>query len=89
MEDLVGKKVYGFKFFGGPGFTYSMNDLIGKEAEIIAQYPDSCTVQFDKGGLWSYPYPEILLHLVEEDKPIEEIILNIKQLTSELWKKKI
>jgi hypothetical protein len=86
MEDknLVGKKMYGFKFSGGPGFTYSMKNFIGKEAEIISQNPDSCTVHFDKGGLWSYPYPEILDHLVEDERTIDEIIIEMKQLTSKL-----
>jgi hypothetical protein len=84
MEELVGKKMYGFKFSGGPGYTYGMKDLIDKEGEIIAQYPDSCTVQFYKGGLWSYPYPEILDHLVEDERTIDEIIIELKQLTSKL-----
>ena len=86
MNDLVGKKMLGFKFSGGPGFTYSMNSLIGKKGEIIHQHPDSCTVEFNGGGPWSYPYPEILDHLVdkEDDRTIEEIIIELKQLNSKL-----
>jgi hypothetical protein len=86
MEDLVGKKMYGFKFSDGPGFNSHMYDLIGKEAEILEYYPDhsTCTVKFDKLGLWSYPYPEILDHLVEDERTIDELLSEIKQLTSQI-----
>ena len=87
MEDLVGKKMYGFEFSGGPGFSHSMSSLIGKKGKIIHQHPDSCTVQFFKeGALWAYPYPEILNHLVdkEDQRTIDEIIIELKKLTSKL-----
>lgn len=92
MNELVGRKMLGFKFSGSPGFTVSMGSLIGKKGKIIYQHPDSCTVQFFKqGALWSYPYPEILNHLVdkEDERTIDQIINDVKQLTSELWKTKI
>lgn len=84
MEDLVGKKMYGFEFKDGPGFPHSMRYFVGKEGEILKHYSDVCTVSFDEGGLWSYPYPEILDHLVEEEKTIDQIINEVKQLTSQI-----
>ena len=48
-------------------------------------------MEFKNGETWSYPYPQILDHLVEKEKimeSMEEIILTMKQLTSELWKEK-
>ncbi len=84
MESLIGKKMLGFKFDGSPGFTFSMKDLIGKEGEIVRHYPESCTVQFPAGGIWSYPYPEILNHLVEDARTIDELLTEMKQLISKL-----
>lgn len=89
MEDLKGKMIYGFKFSDGPGYTPSMKDLVGKLGVIISQHDKLCQVKFPRVGVWSYPYPEILDHLVEKEKTIEEIIIELKQITSELWKTKM
>jgi hypothetical protein len=85
MKELVGKMMYGFKFKDGPGYTHMMKDLVGKLAVIKTHYNKVCLVQF-KGGIWSYPYPEILDHLVvkEDNRTIDEIIIELKQLTSQL-----
>jgi hypothetical protein len=61
-----------------------MKYLIGKEG-TIACFDSSgtiCSVQFEHSR-WSYPYPEILNHLVE-DKTIEELLNEIKQLNTQL-----
>ncbi len=84
MESLIGKKMYAFKFDGPPGFTFSMKELIGKEAVIKTQTPVSCQVKFSDGTHWAYPYPEILNHLVEDERTIDEIIIELKQLTSRI-----
>lgn len=86
MEDLVGKMMYGFEFSGGPGYAYAMKDLVGKIGVIKTQYEKSCQVQFPRGGIWSYPYPDIIDHLVdkEDDRTVDEIIIELKQLTSQL-----
>ena len=88
-KDIIGKKMLGFKFKDGPGFSSSMNDFIGKEGEIIKKYPDSYAVMFSDCTSYAYPYPEILDHLVEDEKTIDELLTEMKQLTSELWKTKI
>ncbi len=86
MKDLVGQMMYGFKFSGGPGYTYMMKDLVGKLGVIKGQYDKVCQVMFSDGAYWNYPYPEILDHLVEkeDDRTIDEIIIELKQLTSQL-----
>jgi len=100
MKDLIGKKMYGFKFSDGIYYSPRMNKHIGKIGNIfyIDERDDeddvstSYRVEFENGETWSYPYPQILDHLVEEEKvmeSMEEIILTMKQLTSELWKEKI
>lgn len=94
MRDLLGEQMYGFKFKSRIFYSQNMNKHVGKIGTIIEQhhYDDTnlygCRVEFENGEVWSYPYLEVLEHLVDDKKPIEEIILNIKQLTSELWKEK-
>jgi len=91
MEHLIGKKVIAFEFSGGPGFNVAMGKLIGQEGTIEQCYANesSCRVMFNSGQQWSYPYPEILDHLVENSKSIEDILIEMKQLTSQIWKTKI
>jgi hypothetical protein len=84
MKELVGKMMYGFKFKDGPGYTHMMKDLVGKLAVIKTQNDKVCQVMFSDGAYWNYPYPEILDHLVEDERTIDEIIIELKQLTSKL-----
>jgi len=91
MEDLIGKQVKGFKFIGNPdsvNYNMSMNKYIGVIGKIKSVRNDSVTVMFHNHDNWSYPYPEILDHLVEEEpeeeQSIEEILNNIKNLTKDL-----
>ena len=90
MEDLIGKKIIGFKFSDGPGFASGMERLIGQEGTIKQCYNEekTCRVIFKSGEGWAYPYPEILDHLVE-DKTTEELLNDIKQLNSKLWNQMI
>jgi hypothetical protein len=90
MEDLIGKKILAFEFSGDPGINTAMIKLIGKEGIIHSYHPDgsACRVVFNNTESWSYPYPEILNHLVKE-KTIEELLIEMKQLTSQVWKQKI
>ena len=83
MEDLVGKMMYGFEFSGGPGFTHSMENLVGEIGVIKTQTPTTCGVRI-RGAFWNYPYPEILNHLVEDERTVDEIIIELKQLISKL-----
>ena len=84
MKELVGKMMYGFKFKDGPGYTHMMKDLVGKLAVIKTQNDKVCQVMFSNGAYWNYPYPEILDHLVEDERTIDEIIIELKELTSKL-----
>ncbi len=82
----------GFKFEGGPGWNSSMHRCIGKVGTILKGMHPYCYVIFEDNSRWSYPYPEILDHLVvveEEEQTIEQILNNMKKLTEELWKQKI
>lgn len=86
MDSLIGKKAKGFKFENGPGYMPRMkkyNNIIGT---IINHNKNVCHIKFDNDddGGWSYPYPEILDYLVEEEQSIEEILNNIKNLTKDL-----
>jgi hypothetical protein len=86
-EDILGKKVIGFKFEGGPGWNSSMDKHIGKIGTIKKQSKSWCVVVFSSGERWSFPYPEILEHLVEkeeEELTIEQILNNMKKLISQI-----
>ncbi len=83
-KDIIGKKMLGFKFKDGPGFSSNMNDFIGKEGKIIRKYPGSYGVMFSDGSRYAYPYPELLDHLVEDEKTIDELLTEMKQLISKL-----
>jgi len=87
-DSLIEKQVKGFKFKDGPGYMSRMNIYIGVIGTIKSVRSDSVTVKFPNHDTWSYPYPEVLDHLVEEEPEeeltIEEILNNIKKLTSEL-----
>jgi hypothetical protein len=85
-ENLIGKKMLGFKFSNGPGFASEMEKFIDKEGTIIVHYNNACTVRFSKNKIWSYPYPEILEHLVEDqkEKTIEELIVELKKSMSNI-----
>ena len=89
--DIIGKQIIGFKFEGGPGWNSSMHRCIGKVGTILKGMHPYCYVIFEDNSRWSYPYPEILDHLVEkeEEQTIEQILNNMKKLTEELWKQKI
>ena len=90
--DIIGKQIIGFKFEGGPGWNSEMYSHIGEIGTIIKETHKWYSVKFPSGPKWSFPYPEILDHLVEEEEEeqtIEQILNNIKKLTEELWKQKI
>ena len=94
-KELIGKQVYGFRFKKSSlHYSPSMDVHIGKIGTIIEYYNDEMddieysTVKFKNGECWCYPYPEILNHLVDE-RTVDELLTQMKQLTSELWKTKI
>ena len=89
---IIGKQIIGFKFEGGPGWNSEMDSHIGEIGTIIKKSYKWCSVIFPCDAKWSFPYPEILDHLVveeEEEQTIEQILNNMKKLTEELWKQKI
>ena len=84
-ESLIGKKAKGFRFKDGPGYLSIMNKYIGDIGTIESQGEKTCTIKFNNGNRWGYPYPEIIDHLVEEEQQsIEQILNNIKNLTKDL-----
>lgn len=89
MEDLIGKKAKGFKFSGYPTHIKYMDKYDGVVGEISNYTTGTVrSIKFPDGNFYNYPYPEILNHLVEEEpeeeQTIEQILNNIKKLTSEL-----
>jgi len=81
MENHLNKRVKGFRFSGGPGFTTSMKRFIGDIGTIQSCNEKVYLVKFDDGGMYNYPYPDILKHLVE-DEPVnlDDILQQIKNL---------
>ena len=93
MKELIGKEIYGFRFKRlDLHYSPSMDIHIGKIGTIIEYYNDQMdnieyfTAEFKNGETWSYPYPEILNHLVDDRRTVDELLIEMKQLTSELWK---
>lgn len=89
MESLIGRKAKGFKFSGYPTHTKDMDKYDGVVGEICGYTIGTVrSIKFPSGQYYNYPYPEILKHLVEEEpeeeQTIEQILNNIKKLTSEL-----
>lgn len=67
QEQLIGKKVRGFKFDGyPPGWTIEMLDCIGKIGVCKSfHYPsNSIKVLFDDGQVWHYPVEQIKKHIL-------------------------
>lgn len=84
-ESLIGKKVRGFRFKDGPGYLSNMDRYIGSIGTITRHGENTCSIKFNNGDSWGYPYPEILDYLIEEEEQsIEEILNNIKNLTKDL-----
>lgn len=85
MEELVGKEIYGFKFIKHSlHYSPSMDIHIGKIGTIEHQDDDMCNVRFKNGEVWSYPYPEILNHLVDDGRTVDELLIEMKQLISRI-----
>lgn len=74
MEDIKGRKIIAFEFKGGPGMTDAMIRQAKKRSiGVIEEFNGiNCIVNFPEIGRWTYPYPEILQHMLPE----EEIDLN-------------
>ena len=89
-EELIGKKVRGFKFDNGKycnlDYAINMDDYIGKEGVII-EYDsgfNSYGVRFEDGMSYHYPAERIEHHLVVEEPTIEELEMSKKSLQSAL-----
>lgn len=84
MEDLIGKKVKGFKFEGD--YSSKMNRYIGEVGEIINVNLAETIVRVEfTNGSWCYPADQIEKHLVKE-LPKSFACTNTNQ---ELWDKYI
>ena len=71
MEDIIGRKIIGFIFKGGPGVTGDMKKKIGKTGVIESTNGIHYMVRFSDGHAWCYPYPELLSHMLPEEKEID------------------
>lgn len=68
MEDLVGRKVKGFRFFhntSSAGWNPGMSKHIGEVGVITYQYDGVVRVEF-KNDWWYYPIEGIVQQLVDE-----------------------
>jgi hypothetical protein len=67
-SDLVGKKVIGFEFVGGPGFSEKMKKYVGKVGVVTRVSGDRSIANVDFGDdSWYYPLDKLTEHLVVED----------------------
>ena len=76
-RELLGKEMLGFKFnkIGSLDFVQEMEEFVGKKGKITRASIHSCSVRFPNSfHTWSYPYLQVLEHLVENQKE-EEIDL--------------
>lgn len=73
-DELIGKKIYGFKFesrkYNSLLYEPKMDSLIGEIGRITDYIPfyDSYEVEF-KNEFWSYPYELIEQHIVKDEIP--------------------
>jgi len=85
MDELLGRKITAFKFEGAPGMTHYMQLKVGEVGMITYTGHGYCSVKFTDGARWSYPYPEVLSHLLPEeevdlDKLFKDLIKIIKKV---------
>ena len=75
MNNLIGRKIKGFKFEGKEWLPYVgyMDDRIGEVGEITFLYSDSAQVFFNDGCFWRYPLDQIEKHLIPEENEIPEL----------------
>ena len=85
IESFIGKEIKGFAFSGPPGYIpHAMNEYVNMVGTITCFRSGSVNVEFPNGKSWAYPLNKINEHLVEPELTIEQILNNIKKLTSEL-----
>ena len=85
LKDLIGKEMLGFKFERDGTFVQDMEEFVGKKGKITRVSERSCSVKFPNStNTWSYPYSQVLEHLVENQKEeeidLEELFKQIKNL---------
>jgi hypothetical protein len=83
MNELLGRRITAFKFEGAPGMNQNMKLKVGEVGIITHAGRGYCNVIFTDGRKWSYPYPEILQHILPEeevdlDKLFKDLIKIIK-----------
>jgi hypothetical protein len=94
MENLIGKKIKGFKFEKTSRYSYvgSMDKHIGEIGVITNQDEYVVTVKF-KEDWWNYPLPEALEHIVQEEPIIPElgegVIMEVSQNQKQWFETKV
>ena len=89
MEDLIGRKVKGFKFRSIAVVAYDkyMSKHIGEIGTITKVDEKTCYVEFPDNAWW-YPLLRTVENLIEEEPEVEvsldELINNVKNLISKI-----
>lgn len=81
MEEYLGREITGFQFKGGPGFPEGMKKYVGQIGKVKSVGGLYWNIKFSDKKEYSYPYPEILDHLVaEEEIDINKLFEQISKL---------
>jgi hypothetical protein len=90
IEELIGKKVVGFKFKGTPGYNEDLmpqlEGVLGKVVNYIKSN-SICLVSFNdtvKGAEFYYPYPEILKHVKTDEQHADDLFKEINKLMKKI-----
>lgn len=88
MKNLIGRKIRGFEFKDGPGFTTEMKKYVGEIGEIIkppfTQHEINIRVKFSNNDSYWYPAKEALSHLVEDEIDEKEIQKNLTEIFNKI-----
>ena len=92
MENLVGKKMKGFRFEPTSGCSYvdSMDKHIGEIGVITKQDKETIRVKF-KEDWWNYPLPKALEYIIQDEPIVPELGEGVLMEVSDggkLWRTK-
>ncbi len=72
MENLIGKKIRGFKYSNKIGYADSMDKFIGEIGIVYWQNNSEIGVGF-KNYVFEYPIKEAIKHILPEETPQERV----------------
>ena len=93
MENLVGKKMKGFSFREKNCLRdrLEMHGFRGEGGEIVKVHPNFVDVYFGTFKTFSYPLPEVLEHIIQDEPIVPELGEGILMEVSDggkLWRTK-